>query len=88
MAIHEGMAPSGVPEHRCTAAFCQLQQFPGCFRFDDLVSGAGQLSEAERQRVLDEAAGLWRDHDDLPDWQELRISWDRHLIDQQRLPKG
>ena len=47
-----------------------------------------QLSEAERQRVLDEAAGLWRDHDDLPDWQELRISWDRHLIDQQRLPKG
>jgi hypothetical protein len=35
-----------------------------------------QMSESERQRILNEAAGLWRDRDDLPDWRKLRASWD------------
>lgn len=30
-----------------------------------------------REAVLREAAGLWRDRKDLPDFAELRRSWDR-----------
>jgi hypothetical protein len=31
----------------------------------------------ERRRVIDRVAGLWKDRDDLPDWEELRRSMDR-----------
>ena len=32
------------------------------------------LSKVE---ILEATAGLWRDRDDLPDFEELRASWDR-----------
>lgn len=30
-----------------------------------------------REAILDSAFGMWRDRDDLPDFEELRRSWDR-----------
>jgi len=41
---------------------------------DDLIA---RYSESRRQEVLDRAAGMWKDRDDLPDFQELRKGWDR-----------
>ncbi len=41
---------------------------------DDLIA---RYSESRRQEVLDRAAGMWKDRDDLPDFQELRKDWDR-----------
>ena len=38
---------------------------------------AESLRLEERRRVIDRAAGLWKDRDDLPDWEELRSSMDR-----------
>lgn len=35
------------------------------------------VSESRRASVLRNAAGLWRDHGDLPDFQAVRQSWDR-----------
>lgn len=40
-------------------------------RFIDLVQGA------RRRSILNEAAGMWRDRDDLPDFDAMRRSWDR-----------
>ena len=40
-------------------------------RFLDLAEGS------RRDAVLREAAGLWRDRHDLPDFAEERRSWDR-----------
>ena len=37
----------------------------------------GQFSKARRNAVLDNAAGLWKDRDDLPDFDALRTQWDR-----------
>ena len=34
-------------------------------------------SKAGRRAVVDRAAGLWKDRDDLPDFQEIRQGWDR-----------
>jgi len=57
-------------------------------KHNELVGDAGrqeidrdsrQLSETERQCILNDAAGLWRDRDDLPDWHTLRASWDRKI---------
>lgn len=36
-----------------------------------------QLSRARRVLVLDDAAGLWKDRDDLPDFDAMRTQWDR-----------
>lgn len=33
--------------------------------------------EDRRRKVVEEAAGMWRDRTDLPDFQALRRSWDR-----------
>lgn len=40
-------------------------------RFLDLAEGS------RRDAVLQEAAGLWRDRKDLPDFTAVRRSWDR-----------
>jgi hypothetical protein len=37
----------------------------------------GQLGKVRRALVLDDAAGLWKDRDDLPDFDALRTQWDR-----------
>ena len=34
-------------------------------------------SQTHRKRLLDDVAGIWKDRDDLPDFNELRKSWDR-----------
>jgi hypothetical protein len=34
-------------------------------------------STAHRDAILDAAAGLWQDRDDLPDFSALRQQWDR-----------
>ena len=36
-----------------------------------------ERSDARRQAVLDAAAGMWKDRDDLPDARSLRADWDR-----------
>ena len=41
---------------------------------DRLIESA---SKSQRERVLDGAAGLWKDRDDLPDFDAARNSWDR-----------
>ena len=40
-------------------------------RFLDLTTGNG------RKAILDEAAGMWKNRRDLPDFAEARRSWDR-----------
>lgn len=40
-------------------------------RFLDLAKGS------QRDAVLQEVAGLWRDREDLPDFGAVRRSWDR-----------
>ena len=40
-------------------------------RYLDLAQGS------RRESILREAAGLWRDRDDLPDFAANRRSWDR-----------
>lgn len=34
-------------------------------------------SEERRKEVLERAAGIWKDRDDLPDFDKLRKEWDR-----------
>lgn len=34
-------------------------------------------SEERRKEVLERVAGIWKDRDDLPDFEELRKEWDR-----------
>jgi hypothetical protein len=41
---------------------------------DDLIDRLGSRS---RRDVLDRTAGIWKNRDDLPDFGELRKSWDR-----------
>ena len=41
---------------------------------DQFLESAG---EDRRRRVLDAASGMWKDRTDLPDWGELRDSWER-----------
>ncbi len=36
-----------------------------------------QVSSEWRTGILNEAAGIWKDRDDLPDFEEERSSWDR-----------
>ena len=35
-------------------------------------------SQAGRHKVLNDVAGIWRDREDLPDFNELRKEWDRY----------
>ena len=37
----------------------------------------GQFSKARRDAVLNDTAGLWKDREDLPDFDALRRQWDR-----------
>jgi hypothetical protein len=37
-----------------------------------------QASHSRRKIVLREAAGIWKDRTDLPDFKAIRNSWDRH----------
>jgi hypothetical protein len=41
---------------------------------DDLIDRLGSRS---RRDVLDRIAGIWKNRNDLPDFGELRKSWDR-----------
>ena len=41
-------------------------------RLIELTSGS------RRKAVLSKAAGMWRDHEDLPDFHAARHSWDRN----------
>lgn len=36
-----------------------------------------QASRSRREAVLREAAGIWKDRTDLPDFNEMRAEWDR-----------
>ena len=38
---------------------------------------ADQLLESDRVGLLQQAKGLWKERDDLPDWQALRREWSR-----------
>ncbi|MDY7033886.1 MAG: ribbon-helix-helix domain-containing protein [Thermodesulfobacteriota bacterium] len=42
---------------------------------DRLIYHAGQ---SRREIVLREAAGIWKDRKDLPDFKAIRNEWDRH----------
>jgi len=42
---------------------------------DDLIDRLGSRS---RRDVLDRIAGIWKNRNDLPDFGELRESWDRN----------
>ncbi len=35
-------------------------------------------SYSRREKVLRETAGLWKDRDDLPDFEAVRTEWDRY----------
>jgi hypothetical protein len=37
------------------------------------------LPEAEWRAAVNAVAGMWKDRDDLPDFDELRKSWDRNV---------
>ncbi len=41
---------------------------------DRLIEQAGQ---DQKKTALKEAAGIWKDRDDLPDFRALRSEWDR-----------
>ncbi len=41
---------------------------------DRLIDEAG---EARREAVLRDAAGMWKDRADLPDFRAIRAEWDR-----------
>ena len=36
-----------------------------------------QASRSRREAILSEAAGIWRNRSDLPDWEAMRAGWDR-----------
>ncbi|MBC8479496.1 MAG: ribbon-helix-helix domain-containing protein [FCB group bacterium] len=42
---------------------------------DQLIDQSG---DKRRKIVLQEAAGIWKDRTDLPDYAEMRTEWDRH----------
>jgi len=37
-----------------------------------------QASRSRRKAVLGEAAGMWKDRTDLPDFKATRVEWDRN----------
>jgi len=37
-----------------------------------------QAGHRRREIVLREAAGIWKDREDLPDFNAIRAEWDRH----------
>ena len=37
-----------------------------------------QASSGRRELVLREAAGIWKDRTDLPDFNTIRVEWDRN----------
>ena len=37
-----------------------------------------QVSSSRRELVLCEAAGIWKDRTDLPDFNTIRVEWDRN----------
>lgn len=37
-------------------------------------------SKSTRQKILDRVAGMWKNRDDLPDFEQLRKDWDRDLV--------
>jgi hypothetical protein len=41
---------------------------------DNLIEQSGK---GHREAVLDQAAGLWKDRPNLPDFQDVRATWDR-----------
>ncbi|NIM11518.1 MAG: ribbon-helix-helix domain-containing protein [Candidatus Aminicenantes bacterium] len=43
---------------------------------DELIA---RYSETRRQKILNKAAGIWKNRDDLPDFGKLRKDWDRSL---------
>ena len=36
-----------------------------------------QVGRSRREAVLKEAAGIWKDRSDLPDFRRIRANWDR-----------
>ena len=36
-----------------------------------------QENNLQRETAIDRAAGMWKDREDLPDFQKLRAEWDR-----------
>lgn len=43
---------------------------------DELIA---RYSDSRRQAILDRAAGMWKERDDLPDFGKLREEWDRSI---------
>jgi hypothetical protein len=43
---------------------------------DELIA---KYSENRRQEILEKAAGIWKNRDDLPDFAGLRKEWDRSI---------
>ncbi len=49
----------------------------------ELIRGAidrlvEQASHSRREAILREAAGIWKDRTDLPDFKAMRAEWDRN----------
>ncbi len=36
-----------------------------------------QASQERRKKILDEAAGIWKNRSDLPDFKKIRSEWNR-----------
>lgn len=58
---------------------------------DELLNRAVEQLDVAESGVSDDwkeawrkAAGMWRDRDDLPDFQEIRKSWDRRFAEDER----
>jgi metal-responsive CopG/Arc/MetJ family transcriptional regulator len=45
---------------------------------DDLIA---RYNQNRHQEVLDRVAGIWKNRNDLPDFEELRKNWDRGSIE-------
>jgi hypothetical protein len=43
---------------------------------DELIT---RYSESRHQEILEKAAGIWKDRDDLPDFARIRKEWDRSI---------
>ena len=41
---------------------------------DNLIDQSGK---SRKKMMLKEAAGIWKDREDLPDFREIRSEWDR-----------
>jgi len=38
-----------------------------------------RLQNLEKEEILQEAAGIWKDRADLPDFEAIRAEWDRAI---------